>query len=197
MLNERPSRVARCMAASAIPTTGPEASSRQASRPGSPKHASTNPSTPSASAAATDFNTPGRARASSTWLSIEAGPVRLVIATSSVPGSTNGAAQRDIRSVIRWVVFGLSTAIRRRTPTAPPVIAGPSEPGAVDGELALVVQIADLGAAPLQQPEGEEAQPAADEPAEVARVRQQRVRRRPQTPPADEDEGDGGQAAQQ
>ncbi len=40
-LKPRPRKLAVCMAASAMPTTGPLASSRAASRPGSPKQAMT------------------------------------------------------------------------------------------------------------------------------------------------------------
>jgi len=40
-LNPRPRKLAACMAASAMPTTGPAASSRAASNPGSPKQAIT------------------------------------------------------------------------------------------------------------------------------------------------------------
>ena len=40
-LNEPPRKLAVCIAASAMPTTGPRASSRAAFRPGSPKQAIT------------------------------------------------------------------------------------------------------------------------------------------------------------
>jgi hypothetical protein len=64
-LKPRPSSIAACIAASAMPTTGPAASSRAASRPGSPKQAMTYPSTPARSPAATSVSRPGTLSASS------------------------------------------------------------------------------------------------------------------------------------
>ena len=52
--------------------------------------------------------------ASSEWLSIEAGPVWLVIATISVEPATTARAHSAILSVMDTVVLGLMTAILRR-----------------------------------------------------------------------------------
>src|SRR3954469_228770 len=98
---------AACIAASAMPSTGPRASSRAASRPGSPKQAMTWPSTPSASPARTSASRPGRLIASSWWPSIEAWPAGEVAATISVPGPAAA-----IVAVMPAVVFGLVTLIR-------------------------------------------------------------------------------------
>ena len=59
------SMVAAFIAASAIPRTGPDASSRQAPMPGSSKQATTTPSIPSASASRTCLSSPGTDIASS------------------------------------------------------------------------------------------------------------------------------------
>ena len=58
-------KLAACIAASAMPTTGPPAISRAASRPGSPKQAMTYPSQPSASPLRTSSSTPSTLTASS------------------------------------------------------------------------------------------------------------------------------------
>ena len=105
---------AACIAASAMPSTGPRASSRAASRPGSPKQAMTWPSTPSASPARTSASRPGRLIASSWWPSIEAGPVGEVAATISVPGPAAARAAAAMVAVMPAVVFGLVTLIRIR-----------------------------------------------------------------------------------
>src|SRR4051812_18411879 len=97
-----------------MPSTGPRASSRAASRPGSPKQAMTWPSTPSVSPPRTSSKRPGRLIASSWCPSIEAGPAGEVAATISVPGPAAARAVAAMVAVMPAVVFGFVTLIRIR-----------------------------------------------------------------------------------
>src|SRR6266704_3339122 len=95
------------MAASAMPTTGPGAISRAATRPGSPKQAITWPS--ACSPPVISASRPGTLRASSYCDSIEAGPIRDVTATVLVSVPAAAAALAPIIRVIDSVVFGLTS----------------------------------------------------------------------------------------